>query len=276
MLFIGGLKIMGQNICKITPKVNSSQEFMEIAQDFSNPLDLVRESISNAFDAKAKRIVMDFSVVDLYGEKSLKIEIEDDGTGMDLNGLQSFFDLGNSLRLDDPEAIGEKGHGTKVYFNSNKIEVYSVMHGKKYHAIMDSPKKRLYEHEMPTVDVEICEIDKDEESGTRVIIYGYNNNRREKFTHQQLKDYILWFTKFGSVEKEVGIQKNSDVTLLLKGIDVGEFEKQGIKLRFINTGDVKYKQFGDGFVEKLSILDAIMFNSKDELQAMLGKFELIS
>ena len=25
----------------ITPKVNSSQEFIEIAQDFSNPLDLV-------------------------------------------------------------------------------------------------------------------------------------------------------------------------------------------------------------------------------------------
>jgi len=58
--------------------------------------------------------------------------------------------------------------------------------------------------------------------------------------------------------------------------DVAEFEKQGIKLRFINTGDVKYKQFGDGFVEKLSILDAIMFNSKDELQAMLEKFDLIS
>ena len=55
-----------------------------------------------------------------------------------------------------------------------------------------------------------------------------------------------------------------------------EFEKQRIKLRFINTGDIQYKQFGDTFVEKLSILDVIMFNSKDDIQKMLGQYELIS
>lgn len=40
----------------MTPEVNSVQEFIEIAQDYSNPLDLVREAISNAFDVKAKNI----------------------------------------------------------------------------------------------------------------------------------------------------------------------------------------------------------------------------
>ena len=53
----------------IEPKVDSAQEFIEIALDFSNPLDLVREAISNAFDAKAKNITLDFSVVSEYGEK---------------------------------------------------------------------------------------------------------------------------------------------------------------------------------------------------------------
>ena len=47
----------------IEPKVDSAQEFIEIALDFSNPLDLVREAISNAFDAKANNIVLDFSVI---------------------------------------------------------------------------------------------------------------------------------------------------------------------------------------------------------------------
>ena len=61
----------------IEPKVDSAQEFIEIALDFSNPLDLVREAISNAFDAKAKNITLDFSVVSEYGEKILKIEIFD-------------------------------------------------------------------------------------------------------------------------------------------------------------------------------------------------------
>ncbi|MBR4608496.1 MAG: WbqC family protein [Lachnospiraceae bacterium] len=58
--------------------------------------------------------------------------------------------------------------------------------------------------------------------------------------------------------------------------DVDEFAKQGIKLRFINTGDITYRQFGGKFVEKLSILDVIMFNSKDEIKEMLGRYELIT
>lgn len=56
----------------INPEVNSAQEFIEIAQDFSNPLDLVREAISNAVDAHAKNIVLDFSVISEYGERVLK------------------------------------------------------------------------------------------------------------------------------------------------------------------------------------------------------------
>ena len=58
--------------------------------------------------------------------------------------------------------------------------------------------------------------------------------------------------------------------------DVNEFEKRGIKLQFISTDDITYKQFGDTFVEKLSILDVIMFNSKEEIKQMLSKYKLIS
>ena len=72
----------------ITPEVNSTQEFIEIAQDFSNPLDLVREAISNAFDANATNIKLGFNVITEYGERILKIEIEDNGSGMDRTGLK--------------------------------------------------------------------------------------------------------------------------------------------------------------------------------------------
>ncbi len=208
----------------ITPEVNSTQEFIEIAQDFSNPLDLVREAISNAFDAKAKNILLDFSVITESGEKILKIMITDDGKGMNKQGLQSFFDLGNSLNGLDNEAIGEKGHGTKVYFNSRKIEVVTVQNGKKYHATMDGPKKALYEKQIPEVKVSVEDAN-GIESGTRITIFGYNNDRRDRFTHEQLKDYILWFTKFGSVEKQFGIETNSDVKLKLKGVDRKEYEE---------------------------------------------------
>ena len=155
----------------ITPEVNSAQEFIEIANDFSNPLDLVREAISNAFDASAKNILLDFRVVQEYGERLLKIIIEDDGTGMAQEGLKSFFDLGNSMRRatkDVTGAIGEKGHGTKVYFNSRKIEVNSVKDGIKYHAVMNEPKKNLFDHVIPKVDVE-SEPSPEEPNGTQII-----------------------------------------------------------------------------------------------------------
>lgn len=49
---------MKENSFTIDPEVNSAQEFIEISPNFSNSLDLVREAISNAFDAQAKNIVM--------------------------------------------------------------------------------------------------------------------------------------------------------------------------------------------------------------------------
>ena len=205
----------------IEPKVDSAQEFIEIALD---PLDLVREAISNAFDAEADNIVLEFSVIQEYGEKVLKIEIEDNGTGMDEKGLASFFDLGNSLRRGDENSIGEKGHGTKVFFNSRKIEVITVKDEKKYHAVMNEPSRELFERRIPKVKVTI-EDDETVPSGTSICIWGYNNNRRDKFTHDQLKDYILWFTKFGSIEREFGIEKNSNVKLKFKGVDRRDFEE---------------------------------------------------
>ena len=70
-------------------------------------------------------------MVQIYGEKVLKIQITDNGTGMDLDGLKSFYDLGNSLRRNDEATIGEKGHGTKVFFNSKKIEVITTRNWEK-------------------------------------------------------------------------------------------------------------------------------------------------
>ncbi|MDN5292055.1 MAG: hypothetical protein PWQ06_2294 [Anaerophaga sp.] len=207
----------------ITPKVDETQEFIEIANDFSNPLDIVREAISNAYDAKATEIKIKFQVVQDYGESVLSITIEDNGSGMDKNGLQSFFDLGNSLRRGEIDSIGEKGHGTKVYFNSRKIEVLTWRDGIEFKACMDEPFRKLYNREIPSVDVFEGNAETDS-SGTQITILGYNNNRREKFTHHVLKDYIFWFTKQGSIEKAIHPEKY-DTVLYLQGLGKDTYEK---------------------------------------------------
>lgn len=235
----------------ITPKVDTAQEFIEIAQDFSNPLDLVREGISNGFDAGAKNIKLAFEVVSDCGERVLKIEIEDDGNGMDQQGLQSFFDLGNSMRREtksETGAIGEKGHGTKVFFNSRRIEVITAKDGAQYHATMNAPKKNLFDHKIPIVEVTQEKTEKPRR-GTKIIIYGYNENRRDMFTHAQLKDYVLWFTKFGAIERCFGIEDNADVRLQLKGVDSEEFEELSFGHVFPHESEKVEKLFDNYMVD---------------------------
>ena len=54
-----------------------------------------------------------------------------------------------------------------------------------------------------------------------------------------------------------------------------EMKKQGIDLFFLKTNIVEYRQFKNKFVPYLSIIDIMMFNSKEEIKNMLENYELI-
>lgn len=54
-----------------------------------------------------------------------------------------------------------------------------------------------------------------------------------------------------------------------------EFKKEKIELKFLKTSDIKYKQFDNNFVSNLSILDILMFNSKEEIKKMLDCYEIM-
>lgn len=206
----------------LTPSVDQTREFLEIANDFANPLDIVREGISNAYDAKAKDITIRFDVIQKYGESVLQIILEDDGEGMNMAGLQSFFDLGNSRRRDqrlqDPALIGEKGHGTKIFFNSEQVDVLTTDGEFVFHATMERPFADLYEGKIPEVRVE-KKLKADEFKGTRIKILGYNHSRRDMFSHAELKDHIRWFTKHGSIERQFRGATEKEPILRLKGLN---------------------------------------------------------
>jgi len=206
----------------ILPKVDQAQEFLEIARDFTNPLEAVREAISNSIDAKASQIQVKFLVEDLQGEGVLRVILEDDGIGMTEERLQAFFDLGNSSSRGNPQLIGAKGHGTKVFYGCDRLTVETVgSDGIPRRAVMENPLASLYEQRIPPVQVE-PNARLDFQRGTRVILHGFNKNRRNAFTHEQVRDYILWFTKFGSVELEfdgLNVEETRQKKLLLQGVD---------------------------------------------------------
>ena len=207
---------------EITPKVDEVQEFIEISNDFGNRLDLVREAISNSFDADASEIWIDFSVIEDHGASVLKIVLTDNGVGMDKDGLQSFFDLGNSPRRGDADKIGEKGHGTKIYFNSQKVVVDTSNGSARQKAEMDEPMRTLRDRKIPGVKVNTSS--EADNPGTTVTILGYNNNRRDKFTHKNIRDYIKWFTRAGSIQWVFNSAPEEFVQVYLKGLDCNNFE----------------------------------------------------
>ena len=61
----------------------------------------------------------------------------------------------------------------------------------------------------------------------------------------------------------------------MKLYDYGDFARHGITLRFLKSGLPEYPQLGNPFVERLSILDAIMFNPPETLHKMLDDYTLI-
>lgn len=55
-----------------------------------------------------------------------------------------------------------------------------------------------------------------------------------------------------------------------------DFRKRGFELKFIKSKDFEYAQFGDAFVPWLSIVDVLMFNSREKvLECISANFDLI-
>lgn len=53
-----------------------------------------------------------------------------------------------------------------------------------------------------------------------------------------------------------------------------DFEKEGLRLNFLRTQEIVYKQFNNEFVPNLSIADVMMFNDKEEIKKMLSDYSL--
>lgn len=54
-----------------------------------------------------------------------------------------------------------------------------------------------------------------------------------------------------------------------------DFAAEGILLRFLKTGEIKYKQYERDFIPNLSIIDVMMFNKPSKITEMLDFYELL-
>jgi hypothetical protein len=213
-----------------TPKVNIAKELAEISKDFTNPRELVRETIANSIDASAGKIVIEAFKDDSSGEDELVVRIFDDGVGMNRKELESFFDLGFSEKRNRQDAIGHKGHGTKITYNSSLVTVLtkSIDGGPTLQAVVRDSRRflnRALKQDSEPPKVEITEVEKTNyseldgaPSGTLVEVRGYDQNNWSAFAHGPLKDYIQWFTAWADIKSVAGRKLKVPCALYLQGI----------------------------------------------------------
>lgn len=189
----------------IRPRVNEAREFLEIARDFKDPREIIREALSNSWDAGASKASLKFNLVPLPGTRKRKImvEITDDGEGMstsprpavDSSEIEGFFNLGDSGKPFG--SIGSKGHGTKIYYKSLGIAVETWRRGKRVVARTEMPPwEALLKGIVPTYRYD--ETDDSSGKGTKISIDGFQAKQSEFASLDQLVQYVQWYTVLGS------------------------------------------------------------------------------
>lgn len=82
-------------------------------------------------------------------------------------------------------------------------------------------------------------------------------------------------------ERLIAISKKEEAIYYINPIggldlyDKKEFDSKGVKLNFLKSKPIEYKQFNNKFKPWLSIIDVMMFNSKKQILEMLNEYELI-
>ena len=106
-------------------------------------------------------------------------------------------------------------------------------------------------------------------------------------TYLEINTRFLYSSKINNNKSLKAQDKLIEISQLLSATDyintIGgvelyekdDFKKAGINLSFIKTTNVEYKQYKNQFVQNLSIIDVMMFNSKEEIREMLTQFKLV-
>ena len=209
---------------EINPEVNQEAEFLEIAGDFGDPLELLREALHNAMDWGATIFYIIITVEMIDGKDTLVIELRDNGVGMNEEKIsKNFWDLGNSASKGDQSKIGEKGHGTKIYLRSEKIIVHTSDGTDSYEAVCDGAFASLNSQKMHRPKVR--KSSEKFERGTTIRLEGYNQNDMKLYRQNIIKDYLYWKTKLGSFENQLEGHTEKDFRVYLQALDVTEPEE---------------------------------------------------
>ena len=138
---------------------------------YGESIELIRELINNSYDADATEVKVTI--------KEDEIIVEDDGLGMDLDGLKQYFNIGSAQKRENPKSpkfardrIGEFGIGKFASLSAcSCFEVWTKKDDFQAKVIFD---KQEWEKSKDTwyIPLEIEEVDHHLKDGTKVTLKG--------------------------------------------------------------------------------------------------------
>lgn len=219
-------------------KIDFGYEFYQTIIDFDHPIQIFREAFQNSADEDATEIYCRIFIEKSLGSEDLYIDIWDNGTGLKKEDADCFFGLAKSTKVDKnktpfPGKLGYKGHGTKIFFKSEKVEICSkTPNGQIWGAILEDAVKQIrdfgglkYSDFLSTEKLSI-KIPKEFKSGFYLRIKNptYFNTQLTRFmlNHMYVRDYIKWYTVFGNI-KHIFIKPQKKVCLYFHGLSIDNF-----------------------------------------------------
>lgn len=136
---------------------------------YTQSLDLIRELVSNEYDADA------LSVKIILNERDLLVE--DDGAGMDKEGLRQYFTIGSTFKKQHPTTphfkrvrIGEFGIGKFAVLSiCDRFEIYTCSSSYGATLIFDREDfEKRNDWNLPLIEHHVSE---DKKTGTRISLF---------------------------------------------------------------------------------------------------------
>jgi len=149
------------------------------------------------------------------------------------------FGLAKSTKVDKNKTpisgkLGYKGHGTKIFFRSEGIEICSkTPNGQVWGAVLDDAVRQIREHGgfkysdfLSTQELSIS-LPSDFKSGFYLRIknpnYFKTQHTRFMLNHMYLRDYAKWFTVFGNI-RHIFVKPDRERKIYLQGLNLDFFK----------------------------------------------------
>jgi len=220
-------------------QIDLGYEMYQIIKDFTNPLQIIREAFQNSFDEEASEIYCDVNIQQRLGTEDLIIDFWDNGHGIREEHIPCFFGLAKSTKVTPEKTptdkLGFKGHGTKIYFNCERVEIFSKPDKNKpgWGVFLEEPLKQIRERGIFSNSALIAAIDcsiklpDNFETGLFVRIknpYHFKTQHtRYMLNHAFLRDYAKWYTVFGTI-RPLLTHGQYNTILYLRGLSLDQFQ----------------------------------------------------